>query len=89
MIRTSYCTFTRTMNAKQNSNSLLSAIKILANKQGWRENKGFRDEAIENFFLTTPFRLSENVGNAPFICQYYWAQTFLKQHLSLRLAILH
>ena len=34
--------------------------------------RGPRAKPRTKFFFTKPFRLSENVGNVFFICQYYW-----------------
>ena len=46
--------------------------KFCQNKLGWREIMESRGEAPEKFLLTISFRLSENVGNALIIYQYYY-----------------
>ena len=68
----------RKMNSKGNLNSLHSWMKILVDKLGWRENRGSRSQARRKFVLTRPFRLSENVGNALFICQCFFFLSTLK-----------
>ena len=55
-------------------------------KTGLDEGGGLGAKPPEKFFVTTPFRLSENVGNALWsiseLFRKFWRSSFVKQHFS-------